>query len=290
MQDPRAAERGLQPHRPVLERLVPVLIRLPGAGPGVDLPGQPGQVRAALRGAQQDRIRVRAAILRQLIRPAADRPRERLRHLPGCQRRRDLQMRGRPADPRGVADRGAPGGLGPVDQPPPRAVIRIRAVPLPGGERGQHRRPRRGAYRMGLLQHLQAGRLGLGGHRGGIRRGQVAQPGADHLHRLAGGGRGGTHLGRHLPPGMLAGRWSWGFSFVPAGTGTPAGHVSRFSVRFYRMTTTFSGKKRLIRGCYRNVRSGLNVLMESCGVRGRGGKEGYAAAVAGAGTTVRSGE
>ncbi len=37
-------QRRLQPHRPVLERLPLVLIRLPGAGPGVDLPGQPGQV------------------------------------------------------------------------------------------------------------------------------------------------------------------------------------------------------------------------------------------------------
>jgi hypothetical protein len=43
---------------------------------------------------------------------------------------------------------------------------------------------------------------------------------------------------------MLAGRCrrcSWGFSFFPAGIAAPTGYVSRLSVRFYRMATTFSG-------------------------------------------------
>jgi len=45
VQHPGAAERGLQPHRPVLERRVFVVVRGRGPGPGIDLPGQPGQVR-----------------------------------------------------------------------------------------------------------------------------------------------------------------------------------------------------------------------------------------------------
>ena len=52
--------------------------------------------------AEQDLIRIRAAVLRQLVRPPADGPRERLRHLPGRQCRGDPGVPGGPADPRGV--------------------------------------------------------------------------------------------------------------------------------------------------------------------------------------------
>ena len=162
--DPGTAERGLHPHRPVPERLVLVLVLVVGPGAGVDLPGQPGQVRhirPAHRRAEQDRVRVRLAVSGQLAGPPADGPGDRLRHLPGGQRRGDLRVRGRPPHPRGVPDRGAPGHMGLVDQPGPRAVIRIRGIPLAGGERGQDRGPRRRPHRGDPLQYLQALRLGL---------------------------------------------------------------------------------------------------------------------------------
>ena len=219
-QHPGAAERGLHPDGPVRERLILLLagalLRVPvlvldlvfGEGAGVDLPGQPGQVRhirAARRRPQQDRIRVFPALLGQLVRPAADGPRDRLRDLPGGQRRGDLRMRGSPLHPRGVPDGGALGDLGLVDQPRPRAVIRIRGVPLPGGERGQDRGPRRRPHRGDLLQHLQAVCLGLRRHRGSVRGSQVAKPGAHHVHRLASRSRPGTHLGSPPSEGMLTG-------------------------------------------------------------------------------------
>ncbi len=84
-QDPGALERGLQLHRPVAERLVLVLVFVLGEGPGVDLPGQPGQVRhirAARRRPEQDRVRVLLAVRRELVGPAADGPRDRLRDRP----------------------------------------------------------------------------------------------------------------------------------------------------------------------------------------------------------------
>ncbi len=73
-----------------------------------------------------------------------------------------------------------------------------------------------------------------GADEGGIGAGQqreVRQPGAHHLHRLAGRGRGGTHLGSP-PSGDARGPVSslvLGFSFSRAG---PTGHSFRFSVRF----------------------------------------------------------
>ena len=186
-QHPGAPERGLQPHGPVLERLilaswpsllVLVLVLGPGQGAGVDLPGQPGQVRhirAARRRPQQDRIRVLLALQRQLVGPAADGPGDRLRDLPaasaaatcGCAAARRTHAVYPTAAPLVIA------GL--VDQPGPRAVIRVGGVPLPGGERGQDRGPRRRPHRAGLLQHPQAVRLGLRRHRGRVGGGQVAQ-------------------------------------------------------------------------------------------------------------------
>ena len=81
----------------------PVLVL--GLGPAVDLPGQHGQIPhigTLQRRAEQDRIRVLLAPGRQLAGPGADRPGHRLRDLPGGQRRRDLRMRRRPPDPRGI--------------------------------------------------------------------------------------------------------------------------------------------------------------------------------------------
>ena len=46
-----------------------------------------------------------------------------------------------PPGPGGVPDGGAAGDPGPVHQPRHRAVVRVPGVALPGGERGQHRRP-----------------------------------------------------------------------------------------------------------------------------------------------------
>ena len=207
-QDPGAVEGGLQLDRAVLELIV-LTAGVLGQRPGVDLRDQTGQipqVPARPRRPQQNLIRRRTAIRRQLVGPAADRPRERLRHLPRGQRRRDLRMRRRPPHPRGVRHRGALGDPGPVDQPRPRAVIRIRAVPLPGGERRQDPGPRRGAHRVDLLQRLQALRLGLGRHRGGVGGGQVAHRGLQHAQRLGGarGRRNGAHLAHLL--GHLADR------------------------------------------------------------------------------------
>ena len=248
-QHPGAVERGLQLDRPVPERLIPVLARVLRQRPGVDLPGQRGQVpqvRARPGRGEQDRVRGRAAVPGQLVRPLADGPGERLRDLPSGQRPRDLGMRGRPPGPRGVRHRSALGDPGSVDQPRRRAVIRVRGITLPGGERGQDRGPRRGAHRGGLLEHLQAPGLGLRRHRGGVRGGQVAQPRVHHVHRLAraGEGRDRIHLGPP-PSGILAGRCRRCSCRGSPSPGRDAradrGDASRFSVRFYPMATTFSG-------------------------------------------------
>ena len=64
--------------------------------------------------------------------------------------------------------------------------------------------------------------------------GQVAQPGARHLHRLAGRGRGSTHLGSP-PSGNARGPVSpliLGFSSLPAVIAAPTEQISRISVRF----------------------------------------------------------
>ena len=93
---PGAAERGLQPDRAVLEGPGRVLVRQVRAGPLVHLRGQPGQVpqvHPRLGGRQQDRVRGRAAVLRQLVRPPADRPAVGFRQVPGGQRRHHLRVR-----------------------------------------------------------------------------------------------------------------------------------------------------------------------------------------------------
>jgi hypothetical protein len=99
-----------------------------------------------------------------------------------------------------MPDGGAPGDPSPVHQPGHRAVLRVVGVPLPGGEPGLDERPRRGGDRIGLLQLPQALGLGRGTELGGVRGGQVTQPGADHVQRLTGTARSGrgTHLGHLL--------------------------------------------------------------------------------------------
>ena len=86
--------------------------------------------------------------------------------LPGRQRR-VLPADASPVRPSGVPHSGAPGDPGPVHQPGHRAVVPVIGVPLPGGERGQDPRPRRGQDRGVPLQLAQA--LGLG-------RGRAAGP------------------------------------------------------------------------------------------------------------------
>jgi hypothetical protein len=86
----------------------------------------------------------------------------------------------------------APGDPGPVDQPGHRAGVPVPGGPLPGGERGQEPGPRR-------------------------RGGRVAQPGADHVQRLTGIGRGcRAHLvtsspGRVAAAGVGVVPWRAGF-------------------------------------------------------------------------------
>ena len=218
-QHPGALEGGLQLDRPVLERLIPLLAGVVGQGAGVDLAGQPGQVpqvRACLGGGEQDRIRGLAAVFGELVGPQADRPGERLRDLPSGQRLRDLGMGGGAAGPGGVGDGGALGDAGAVDQPGPRAVVRVSGVSLPGGERGQDGGAGGGAHGSRLFEDLQALRLGLSGHCGGVRGGQEPQSRAHGLGCLPGAGeRGrGGHRGCHLLPGargpvVRCCSWSW---------------------------------------------------------------------------------
>ena len=213
-QHPRTVKRGLQPHRPVLKRPARVLIRHIRAGPLIQLRRQPAQipqVHPRPRRRHQDRVRRRLAIAGQLIGPLTDGAAERLRHLLCGQRRRHLRMGSGTPRPRGMPGRRAPGDPGLVHQPRPRAVIRIRAVPLPGGKRRQHRGPRRRAHRIGLLQHPQAPGLGLGPQLRRVRGGQPAQPRVHHLHRLTRRGRGSTHLG----PPPFRGRAGWSLSLDP---------------------------------------------------------------------------
>ena len=69
-------------------------------------------------------------LLRQLVGPLADRPPIGLRQILGGQRRHHPRVRGGPLRPRGVCGRGAATDPRLVDQPGPRAVIGIRAIPL----------------------------------------------------------------------------------------------------------------------------------------------------------------
>ena len=132
-------------------------------------------------------------------------------------------MRHRPPGPRGMPHRRALSDPGLVDQPRPRAVIRIRAVPLPGGERRQDQRPRRRAHRADPLQRHQALRLALRRHRRRIGRGQVTHRGLQHPQRLGGTGRG--HGLAHRVTSLRDARGTGGRAPLPrpAGTGERGG-------------------------------------------------------------------
>ena len=141
-----AADRGGQLHLAVGELPARVLIGQVPAGPHVHLREQPGQVRqpqpaaAAASSCSSAASRCSCGSLsvhRQITAPDG------LRDLPRRQRRQHPRMRGDPLGPGGMPDRGAAGDPGPVDQPGHRAVVPVPGVPLPGGERGQERRPRR---------------------------------------------------------------------------------------------------------------------------------------------------
>jgi hypothetical protein len=189
MDDARAAERGGQLQGPVAKVPVRVLIGKLGPGPLVHLRDEPCQLLQAQpggRGGQQDLVGLVPELLRQLPGPQADQPPHRLRHLPGGQRRHHLGVGAGPCGPRGVPYGGAPRDPGPVHQPRHRAVLRVPGVPLPRGERGQHRGARRRRDRAGPLQLAQALGLGRGRQLGGVGGGEVAQPGADHVQRLTG--------------------------------------------------------------------------------------------------------
>jgi hypothetical protein len=210
-EDPGPGERGLDPDLAVFEGRLRVIVVLgAGQGAGVDLGGQRGQVLfagPAPGGGQQDPVGRVPAGLGELVGPAADQPGHRLRHHRAVsQRRQDLGVGGGPAGPAQMPPGRALGHLGAVDQPGGRAVVRIRGVAVPGGERGQHPGPDRGLYRVELLQGLQAFGPGLDGHHGGVGGGQVVHPGPDHGQRLgsAGRSRDGAHLTGHLP-GRVAG-------------------------------------------------------------------------------------
>ena len=200
VQHPGAAERDRQLQGAVREVpvRVRVLIRQVAAGPLVHLRDQRRQLlqpQPARRGRQQQLVGLVPELLRQpAVHKQISRP-DRLRDLPGGQRRDHLRVGAGPPGPGGVPDGGAPGDPGPVDQPRHRAVLRVAGVPLPGGERGQHRGPRRRRDRGGLLELAQALGLGGGGEPGGVGGGEVAQPGADHVQRLT-----GTMPGQY-PPG-----------------------------------------------------------------------------------------
>ena len=200
------------------------------AGPLVHLGEQRGQVRQpqpGRGGLHQQLVGLLAVLLRQPVRPPADRPPPGLRQLPGGQRRDHRRMRPGPVRPRGMGGGRAAGDPGLVHQPGPRAVIRVGGVALARGERGQERRPRRGGDRVGLLQPPQARGLGLGvrAARRPRRRGTPARRAPSRSPRR-----------RWRRPGLCP-------SGSPPSAGSQgwSGQVSRFSVRSYRPPTTFPG-------------------------------------------------
>ena len=230
VENARALEGCLQPHPAIGEVAARVLIRQVGPGPLVHLREQCRQVRQPQpggRGLHQQLIGLVAELLRQLVGPLANGPPPGFRQLPGGQRGDHRRMRCVPVRPRGVAGGGAAGDPGLVHQPGPGAVVRVRGVALPGGERGQERGPGGGSDPVGAFQPAQAVGLGLGGQLGRVRGGEVAQRGAGHVDRLAdaGEGRGCTHRG-HLPPCR-----DW----------RHPSRVARELVRFYQRATTFPG-------------------------------------------------
>ena len=101
VQLPGAAEGGVQPHPPVREPVIAVVVG--PAQPAPHLLGQRAQVgqRPRRRPPRASRIyiRVRRVLLGQQVGPVADLPRPRRRELPGGQRPADRRMRRQPAHP-----------------------------------------------------------------------------------------------------------------------------------------------------------------------------------------------
>ena len=205
VQDSRTLERGLQPDGAILERPGRILVRQVGSGPLVHLRGQPGQipqVHPGLSGGQQDRVGGRTAVLGQLVGPLADRAAVGLRQVLG-QCRHHPRMRHHPLSPRGMRHRDDLGDPGLVNQPGPRAVIRVGRVPLVGGERAQDRGPGGCHDRVGPLHHLQGLGLGLGGHPGRVGGGHEPQPGLNGRHRVGHAGKRRNRVHPDLPPGRV---------------------------------------------------------------------------------------
>ena len=135
--------------RPVLQAPARVLARVVRAGPlSIPRPAWPAPAAPAPWPPRPARCHRRSPGCRgQPNRPGAHYLPVGLRQLPGRQRRHHGRVRGHPPGPRRMPGRGAPADPGLVDQPRPRAVRRVRAVPLARGERRQHRRARRGGHR-----------------------------------------------------------------------------------------------------------------------------------------------
>ena len=186
------------------QRAPPPPNRAAAIGPGVDLGGQPGQVRQAgpgHRGRDQDRVGRVLAVGGELGGPVADGAGGGLRDLGGGQCGQDPRVGGGPPGPGQVGGGGGLGDPEPGGQPGLRAVAGVLVVALPGGEGGQDPGPRRRLQRVGLLQDLQQLGLYAGRQLGRVQRGQVAQPAAGRFGGLgrAGEFRAGIHLGVHLP-------------------------------------------------------------------------------------------
>ena len=228
---PGPADRGVQPHRPVIEP-VPVPVG-GGAGPLDHLLRQRPQIRQprpAAGGGQQNSVRVRAAVFGQLISPLAQRPGPRAAQLPGRQRGGDQRMRGQPPGPRHRRTSGAAGDLGDGPQPRRRPVLPIGLMPLLGAERGQQPRPRRRVLRLGLLQPDQRLRLSGRPQLSRITGGEVPQPGPHHRQRLRRARRRSrltqrAHRRDHLPGD--GGRGGPGTPGLRAGPGTPGLRAAR---------------------------------------------------------------
>jgi hypothetical protein len=184
-QPPGPADRGLQPHRPVIK---PVRAGIgTGAGPLDHLLRQSGQIRqarAAPGGGQQDPVRIRPAVLRQLIGPLTQGLRPRAAQLASCERGGDQRMSGQPPGPRHRRTRSPAGDIGEGPQPRGGPVLPIRLMPPLGTERGQHPGPGHRVLGPGLLQPDQRLRLSRRPQAGSITPRQVPQPGPHHRQRL----------------------------------------------------------------------------------------------------------
>ncbi len=156
------------------------------------------------RGREQDLIRIRPQILRQLPGPVADLPRPRRRDLPGRQRARDDGMGGQPTGPPEGAARRPRGDLREGPQPGLGAVVAVGLIAVLSREGRQDLRPRRRVLRPGPLQSHQGLGLGGGPKIGGVTSGEVSQRGVQHRQRLGrarrrGGLTQGAHKRDHLP-------------------------------------------------------------------------------------------